>query len=44
MEGYIFINRSHNGCMRNVRIFRAADAEFNHYLVYDKFSLRLLAK
>lgn len=38
---HIFINKKHSGCMRNVRTYRGVDANFDHYLVYAKFNLRL---
>lgn len=41
---HILINRRFSGCIRNVRTYRGADADSDHYLVYAKFNLRLATK
>lgn len=41
---HILIDRRHNGYIRNVRTYRGADVDSDHYLIYAKFNLRLSTK
>ena len=41
---HILIDRRFRGCIRNVRTYRGADADSDHYLAYAKFNLRLATK
>jgi hypothetical protein len=41
---HVLIDRRFRGCVRNVRTYRGADADSDHYLVYAKFNLRLATK
>jgi len=41
---HILIDRRFRGCIRNVTMYREADADSDHYLVYAKFNLTLATK
>lgn len=41
---HIMINKRHASCIRQVRTFRGADADSDHYLLFAQFNLRLSTK